>query len=71
MPKINRKSPSEQNSTWGLPIGRNMRFSEYGHIIYRAVANFMQSLKNIRTMCSKLTENPHQSSIALWILARG
>ena len=57
MLKINRKTPSGQNSPRGL-------FSKYDHIIYQSISNFMYFQKNIRTMCSHPIENTPQGSIA-------
>ena len=43
---------------WGLPMGWKIKVPKYSHIIYQSIANFMYSQKNIRTICSKLLENP-------------
>ena len=71
MLKINRQTPSGQNSLRGLPIWWKMRFSKYSHIIYQMIANLMYFQKNVRTVNRKPTENPPQSSIAPLDLVRG
>ena len=66
MLKINRNTPSRQNIPWGLPLGWKMRFSKNDHVIYQSIENFVLFLKkNIRTVCSKSTENHPGGKIAI------
>ena len=71
MLKIIRKTPSRQNSPQGLPLGCKMRFSKCDHFIYQSIymqiryAHFMFFLKNVRTICSKSTENTCRGKTAL------